>query len=86
MGWRMGGTKKVIEIYCGLGAGCMCESSWKCALTLHRYISVTDKVKINEKNTSIATGPLYVHTEFKTIWTLLPEDVAFLNPMGYRVS
>ena len=50
------------------------------------YISVTDKVKINEKNTSIATGPLYVDIEFKTSWTLLPEDVAFLNPMGYRVS
>ena len=63
-----------------------CESSWKCALTLHRYISVTDKVKINEKNNSIVTGPLYVHTEFKMIWTLLPEDVAFFNPMGYRIS
>ena len=61
-------------------------TSWKCALTLHRYISVTDKVKINEKNNSIVTGPLYVHTDFKTIWTLLPEDVAFLNPMGYRIS
>ena len=44
-----------------------------------------DKVKINEKNNSIVTGPLYVHTELKTIWTLLPEDVAFLNPMGYRI-
>ena len=39
------------------------ESSWKCALTLHRYISVTDKVKINEYN-SIVTGLLlYVHTD-----------------------
>ena len=29
------------------------------------YISVTDKVKINEKNYSIVTGALYVHTELK---------------------
>ena len=62
------------------------QSSGKCALTLLSCISVTDKVKINEKNTSIATGPLYVDIEFKTSWTRLPEDVAFLNPMGYRVS
>ena len=41
--------------------------------------------KINEQSNSIATGLLYVHTEFKTIWTLLPEDMAFLNPMGYRI-
>ena len=54
-----------------------------CALTLHRYISVTDKVKINEKNNSIVTGP---STYTPTIWKLLPEDVAFLNPMGYRIS
>ena len=43
----------------------MVQSSEKCALTLHSCISVTDKVKINELNTSIATGPLY--TEFKAI-------------------
>ena len=35
---------------------------------------------------SIATGPLYVHTEFETNWTLLPEDVAVWNPMGNQVS
>ena len=43
----------------------MVQSSGKCALTLHSCISVTDKLKINELNTSIATGPLYVHTEFE---------------------
>ena len=73
-------------LWIGTRAACNNCASWKCALTLHRYISVTDKVKINEKNNSIVTGPLYVHTEFKTIWTLLPEDVAFLNPTGYRIS
>ena len=35
--------------------------------TLHSCISVTDRVKINELNTSIATGSLYVHTEFEAI-------------------
>ena len=28
------------------------------------------------------TGPLYIHTEFEPIRTLLPEDVAGLNSMG----
>ena len=45
----------------------MVQSSGKCALTLHSCISVTDGVKINELNTSIATGPLYVRTEFEAI-------------------
>ena len=31
----------------------------KCTLTSHRGISVMDRVKINEQNKSIATGPLY---------------------------
>ena len=57
----MGGEWAEQRKLSGLGAR---ESSWKCALTLHRYISVTDKVKINEMNNSIVTGPLYVHTEF----------------------
>ena len=30
-----------------------------------------DKVQINEQNKSIATGLLYVHTEFEAIWMLL---------------
>ena len=65
----------------------MVQSSGKCAL-LHSCISVTDRVKIDELNTSIATGPLYVNvrTELEAIRTLLPEDVAVLNPMGYRTS
>ena len=55
------------------------------ALTLHSCISVTDNLKIEPKN-SIAKGHLYLHTEFETNWTLLPEDVAVSNPMGNRVS
>ena len=50
--------------------GCMqkwCNRAGNVALTLHSCISVTDRVKINELNTSIATGPLYVHTEFEAI-------------------
>ena len=44
----------------------MVQLSEKCALTLHSCISVTDRLQINELNTSIATGPL-VHTEFEVI-------------------
>ena len=43
------------------------ESSEKCAITFHNYISVMDKVKINEQKVSIATGPLYVLTKFEVI-------------------
>ena len=46
--------------------------------SLHSYFSVTDKVKINEQNKSIATGPFYVHTKVEPIWTYLPEGVAVL--------
>ena len=45
----------------------MVQSSGKCALTLHSCISVTDRLNINGLNTSIATGPLYVHIEFEAI-------------------
>ena len=51
----------------------LCELSWKCALTLHSCISVKDKVEINEHNTSIATGPLYLYTKFDAICTFLPK-------------
>ena len=50
----------------------------------HKQISITDKAKINEQNKSIAVEPLYIGTYFEQIWTLLPEDVAVLNPTGYR--
>ena len=58
------------------------------ALTLHSCISVTDNLKIlsNEPKNSIAKGPLYLHTEFETNWTLIPEDVAVSNPVGNQVS
>ena len=38
-----------------------------CEKSLHNCISVTDRVIINELNTSIATGLLYAHTEFEAI-------------------
>ena len=53
-------------------------------ISLHTCISITDKAKINEQNKSIAVGPFYMGTYFEPIWTLLPEDVAVLNPTGYR--
>ena len=65
----MGGTKKLSKFIVDWEKlhSKMVQSSGKCALTLHSCISVTDRVKINELNTSIATGPLYVHTEFEAI-------------------
>ena len=56
----------------------------KYAISLHSCISIMDKAKINEQNKSIAVGPFYIGTYFEPIWTLLPEDVAVLNPTGYR--
>ena len=54
---------------------------------LYMYLrNVTDRVKINEQNKPIATGPFYVRTEFEAIWALLPEDVVVLNPVGYWAS
>ena len=58
----------------------------KCAYNLHSCISAMDKVKINEQNKSIATGPLYLHSEFEAIWTFLPKDMVVLNPMRYHIS
>ena len=37
-----------------------------------------------DQNKSIAVGPFYMGTYFEPIWTLLLEDVAVLNPTGYR--
>ena len=56
----------------------------KYAISLHTCISIKDKVKINEQSKSIAVGPFYIGTYFEPIWTLLPEDVAVLNPTGYQ--
>ena len=65
----MGGTKKLSKFIVDWENGTRRngQSSGKCALTLHSGIPVTDRVKINELNTSIATGSLYVHTEFEAI-------------------
>ena len=40
---------------------------WEYALTLHSCISVMHRLKINELNMSIATGPLYVCTESEAV-------------------
>ena len=66
----MGGTKKLSKFIVDWENGTRYgnnESSGKCALTLHSCISVTDRVKINELNISITTGPLYIYTEFEAI-------------------
>ena len=64
----MGGTKKLSKFIVNGNTGCkMVQSSGKCALTLHCCISVTDRVTINELNTSIATGPLYVSTQLEAL-------------------
>ena len=54
-----------------------------CNFFAHLYLQ-TDKAKINEQNKSIAEGPFYIDTYCEPIWTHLPEDVAVLNPTGYR--
>ena len=38
---------------------------------MHSCISVMDKVKSNEQNSSIAIGPLYLYTEFDAIYLKL---------------
>ena len=61
----MGGTKKlskfIVDWENGIRVACCAIEREMC----HSCISVTDEVKINELNTSIATGPLYAHTEFE---------------------
>ena len=37
----------------------------KYAISLHTCISITDKAKINEQNTSIAVGLFYIGTYFE---------------------
>ena len=43
-------------------------------------IFVMDNIKFNKQNNSVATEPLYVHSEFEAMLTLLLE---VLNHMGY---
>ena len=66
-----GRNKEVIDLYCawierGLHA-IMARIEQKSALIWHSCISVTDKIKFNEPNETVATGLLYVHTEFEAI-------------------
>ena len=48
-------------------------------INLHTVIFVTDQVKINEQDKSIATESICASTKFEAILTLLPEDVVVLN-------
>ena len=81
----MGGTKKLSKFIVDWENGTRVAYN-NGALTLHSCISVTDNIKISELKKSIATGPLYMLSEFETNRTLLPEDVAVSNPMGNQVS
>ena len=66
----MSGTKKLSKFIVDWENEHGCKNGAierECALTLHSCISVTDRVQINEMNTSIETGPLYVRTEFEAI-------------------
>ena len=63
----------------------------------HSDIFVTDRIKINEQGISIATGPLYVHSELKrfecsylkiNVGTLLVQDTKlyFTEMMWYELK
>ena len=52
----------------------------KCACSLPNCISVPDDIETNEQNKSIATGLLYVHSEFDTFSTLLRGKMWISNP------
>ena len=54
----------------------------KCACSLLNCISVTDDSETNEQNKSIATGLLYVHSEFDTFLTLVRREMWISNPRG----
>ena len=58
-----------------------CNAREICNFFAHLYLH---KAKINEQNKSIVVRPFYIGTYFEPIWTLLPEDLAVLNPTGYR--
>ena len=61
-GWRMGGIIEILNWENGTRVACnncMCANRIELEICIS-YISVTDKVDINETNTSIATGLLYV--------------------------
>ena len=61
--------QEVVEYSClrGMESDLSRVMARKSAFTLHSCISVTDKVKNKEQSTSIATGPLYLLTEFEAI-------------------
>ena len=54
----------------------------KCACSLLKCISITDDSETNEQDKSIATGLLYVHSEFDTFSTLVRGEMWISNPRG----
>ena len=68
--------QKYIELYA------VCQNDWRettgkmCINIAQQYLRIIDKANINEQNKLIATGPLYIQTEFET---LLPKDVEVLT-------
>ena len=65
----MGGTKKLSKFIVDWenGTRVACKNGAIEREMCINFAQLTDRVKINELNTSIATGPLYVHTEFEAI-------------------
>ena len=62
----MGGTKKFSKFYCAMGEQ-NAVSCKNCANRAGNVHSVTDDLNINEQNTSIATGSLYLYIELDAI-------------------
>ena len=66
-------NKQVIEIYCGMGERNTVACNNCANRAVHEHFNFaqlylrTDKVKINEQKTSIATEPLYLYTVFDAI-------------------
>ena len=72
----------LLNVWRGVGYIIGAKQAGKRAQTLFDCTSVTDGIKINEQNKSIGIRPLYLQTEFETIWLLLPKLMAGLNPVG----
>ena len=68
----MGGTKKLSKFIVDWenGTRVACKNGAierEMCINFAQLYLLTDGVNVNELNTSIATGPLYVHTEFEAI-------------------
>ena len=65
----MGGTKKLSKFIADWenGTRVACKNGAIEREMCINFAQLTDRINFNELNTSIATGPLYVHTEFEAI-------------------